>query len=346
MEMMRGLFEADAVSVAQGTFTRRIQQPQLASMLTRFICGLPAVEGGDDGDDWEDQDCEVTETLVERMRSINEDESVAALQLFSVVVEMHDKQAIHALIASPLTTSANSLHLREAVESCSAQGGGGQGVFDDMQQRIGGMLQSLAAASGGAWDEWGGADSGLEAYKRDAMRNVSTCFRCCELWVADYPCEDAPVRAPDDGKGPPPSFLDVLMGLLSTLFTNSFRVNTLVTGIFARLSGYPDVLQHSFFLNPKVSDALPPSTTTLIRCNQPLNPEPQTTNPKQRIPNNESQTTNPKQRISNNKTETTNPKQRIPDNESQTTKPKQQIPNNKTETTNPKQQNRNPKSRT
>jgi hypothetical protein len=42
MELIRGLFETDPVAVQQGRYSRRLQQPQLISMVVRMLVGLPS----------------------------------------------------------------------------------------------------------------------------------------------------------------------------------------------------------------------------------------------------------------------------------------------------------------
>ena len=63
------------------------------------------------------------------------------------------------------------------------------------QERLSALAKSLrvlegeaeSAAAGGeaaGSSSYGGAPA-ADAYRRDAIRNISTCFRCCELWAYD-----------------------------------------------------------------------------------------------------------------------------------------------------------------
>ena len=42
MELIRGLFETDPVAAQHGRYSRRLQQPQLISMVVRMLVGLPS----------------------------------------------------------------------------------------------------------------------------------------------------------------------------------------------------------------------------------------------------------------------------------------------------------------
>ena len=116
MEMVRGLFEPDVVWREQGRHYRRLQQPQLISMLARMLVGLPSLtepkpeasaagrdiacrgaggqrEGADGGHRWggsEGGAGMVLEALVSRIESVSEAESLEALQLLLVLVDLHD----------------------------------------------------------------------------------------------------------------------------------------------------------------------------------------------------------------------------------------------------------------
>lgn len=55
-----------------------------------------------------------------------------------------------------------------------------------------------------------------------------------------------------------------------TIFFRSFQVNVLVTGILARLAGFPDRTQHTYFLDASFADSLPPDTPVLLRSLEKL----------------------------------------------------------------------------
>ena len=95
MEMIRGLFEPDPVWQQQGRNHRRLQQPQLISMLARMLVGLPSLTEGmlqgkaetarlmrkasDAGG--AGRGVGVLETLICRIDSMSESESCEALQV-------------------------------------------------------------------------------------------------------------------------------------------------------------------------------------------------------------------------------------------------------------------------
>jgi hypothetical protein len=94
MEMIRGLLEPDPVWQQQGRNHRRLQQPQLISMLARMLVGLPSLTASTDGiaettallrevSDAESRRVGVLETLICRIDSMSESESCEALQVQS-----------------------------------------------------------------------------------------------------------------------------------------------------------------------------------------------------------------------------------------------------------------------
>ena len=99
MEMIRGLFEPDPVWQQQGRNQRRLQQPQLISMLARMLVGLPSLTDSTESNAEAQQKSSapllrevsdagssrvgVLETLICRIDSMSESESCEALQVQS-----------------------------------------------------------------------------------------------------------------------------------------------------------------------------------------------------------------------------------------------------------------------
>jgi tRNA G46 methylase TrmB len=97
MEMIRGLFEPDPVWQQQGRNHRRLQQPQLISMLARMLVGLPSLTDSTESNAEAQQKSSapllrevsdagssrvgVLETLICRIDSMSESESCEALQV-------------------------------------------------------------------------------------------------------------------------------------------------------------------------------------------------------------------------------------------------------------------------
>ena len=118
MEMIRGLFEPDPVWLQQGRNHRRLQQPQLISMLTRMLVGLPSLtDGNAAGLVREASDAGgagkgmgVLETLICRIDSMSECESCQALQV-SLLMRVYGVVAHRSLERSPTCESPHSLEL-------------------------------------------------------------------------------------------------------------------------------------------------------------------------------------------------------------------------------------------
>lgn len=104
MEMVRGLFEPEVVWPQHGRNFRRLQQPQLISMLARMLVGLPSLH---EHTYWEHADTPlrgdhgseiVLDTLVSRVDSVSDAEACEALQLLLVLVDLYDTAVMEQLV--------------------------------------------------------------------------------------------------------------------------------------------------------------------------------------------------------------------------------------------------------
>jgi hypothetical protein len=141
MEMVRGLFEPEVVWPQQGRNFRRLQQPQLISVLARMLVGLPSLTECDhdsspaltEGAGGRGESEIVLETLVSRVDSVSEVESCEALQLLLVLVDLHDTAVMDQLILAHLRREpyavaiALELDGERVGEGSDGREGGGEG---------------------------------------------------------------------------------------------------------------------------------------------------------------------------------------------------------------------------
>ena len=109
------------------------------------------------------------------------------------------------------------------------------------------------------------ADSGVDM---STVGTTSSSSSVCQYAQSSASSSSAAVANADDFMliGP---FLCALLNRLDHMLSNSLQINFLVTGIFARLAYYPQILLRSFLLNNSL--VLQPNVKSLIQVNIFLN---------------------------------------------------------------------------
>mmetsp|Transcript_55925 Transcript_55925/g.131679 ORF Transcript_55925/g.131679 Transcript_55925/m.131679 type:complete len:686 (-) Transcript_55925:315-2372(-) len=252
MEIVRGLFEPDPLLMSQNPPRngRRLQQPQLISLIAKVLVGVPSSARGDGSPTpTEGEGGGLLSTLIERVDSMNDEESVAALHLFASLVDIHDEKVMAMLVGPTLARP----EVAAAVQAELQRPKGCAEAIDSLEERMQEAMKGLVKLA---------PPEGLDEYQKDAIRVVSVCFRCCELWLG---VEGA--AAPVEGAR---SFVDVILAKLSSFFRNSLQVNLVLTGIIAKLITYPSPAQHLFFTSQAVAAKLPPNILSLHRVIEKL----------------------------------------------------------------------------
>jgi len=243
MEVVRGLFEPDPNWMGQGRMGRRLQQPQLVSLIASVIV---------DSSPGSEETGGILKTLIERIDSMSDEESVTVLQLFLTLLELHDKEVVRTLVKTRLQAADIAAPIAE-VEANSAAFGE---ALESLETKMTHFMEEPLVE--GTEDEQRQLDD-AELYRKDAIRTITKCFRSCELWSR--------TAAPDppDGEKKPVAFLDAVLAKLSSFFRNTWQVNVILTGIVIRLLAYPDSALHLFLASEEVSSKVPQEMWTITK---------------------------------------------------------------------------------
>ena len=189
MELLRGLFEPDPMWIKQGRYGRRLQQPQLIGMIAHSILDVSSPRRLSSSADAENANlraaeaetrsspCSLLQVLVDRIDSMNEEESCAALELLLSLLELNDFWVLDALteISRDKACRACIAVLRsDAFQSSTRK-------FLDFLETLQQDFDKDEEANTPNANE----TSQEDAYRKDSIKLVSSCFQSCGEWETE-----------------------------------------------------------------------------------------------------------------------------------------------------------------
>eukprot|EP00960_Hanusia_phi_P019381 572139-Hanusia_phi.AAC.2 len=242
MELLRGLFEPDPMWIKQGRYGRRLQQPQLIGMIAHSILDVSSPRRLSSVEDTENANlratepdvrpctCSLLQILVDRIDSMNEEESCAALELFLSLLELNDFWIIDALTGISKDKSCRTWYGSLRSDAYQATTRKFIEFLETLQQDIDAVSQESTPNANEASQE--------DSYRRDSIKLVSTCFQCCGEWETEaIAAHSHPAQVEDNQIS---IFLHAVLAKLSTFFANSWRVNLALSGIISHVLALPN----------------------------------------------------------------------------------------------------------